>query len=598
MHPSHSDQADGNRTFPTQPRKIKRWLKGLPLVNIGETTRQYYTGLKALNRQQIAGKQRLEILEAMRPTGGLILVNLNKHLISRSLPLPRKSYRIVQLQQRLLSEMADGYKIIVAETAHDEERLDRKSIALITHRALRYLGQRLLSCYQIYAPTPKGVWQEINALYLFAEKRDLLDKIVKDTQYREINRSSILDAFKQISLLALAKPTSLRQGEAEKLTVFLEKTCSHCTITESPTIDEAGNVYFINTNLDNPPQYAVKSDIAISSSNRYLDPGDLIERLETENRSTHRHQSKTIGTPYVLSIDLCRRVLSAFSSNPKRRYARIEKNTPVSVAIGISDIHRAINDDMQNHWSEQQVIASPAEFMLMLMPKEANDDYIIPPELNMTGSSYAWDMIAKGNVLSDQLTQTTGKDEVKDDNIPAAVSYRQTWEILDSSAGGYHLFWKGEQSSKAQVGELLALRETHNDQYHWRLGMIRWMQYHSDKGLDVGIKMLSPKTLTAVVEPYAGSGSSRRQQDSTDRTLALILPPVAIINQPQSLVLPAGRFEEGEELVLKLLNGKSNVTLTGLDEHSGAFCQFRYLEMAENDIENETQELEALWSNL
>ena len=597
MHSKFSDQTDSNQTFPIQPRKVKRWLKDLPLVNIGETTRQFYHGLRALNRQQIAAKQRLEILEAMRPTGAIILANLHKHLVSRSLPLPPKSFRIVQLQQSLLSEMVAGYKIIVAEIANAEVRLDRKSTALVTHRALRYLGKRLLESYQIYAPTPQGVWQAINELYLFAEKRALLDRTVKDVEYHGKNNSNILDAFKQISLVALARPTSLRQGEVERLTVYLENACHYCTIADSPTEDEAGNVYYINTNLDNPPQFAIKTDIAISSSNRYLNPGVLIDRLGKEIRTRNPNQAKVMVTASALSMDLTERVLRALTSNPKRRSTRIEKNTPVTVAIGISDIHRAINAEMQNLWSEEQVLASPAEFMLMLMPKEEDSDYIIPPELDMAGSSYAWDMVAKGNLVTDPLMQAAKKDFINNDNVKPSQTDLQTWKILDSSAGGYHLFWEGTQSSKAQVGELLALRETHNNQHHWRLGMIRWMQYHTDKGLDVGIKMLSPKTLIASVESE-NKASSRSRQNTEDKTLALMLPPVAIINQPQSLVVPAGRFKEDDELVVKLLNGKSIVKLTGMSEHSGAFNQFHYLEVAKDNIENKPHEFESLWSSL
>jgi hypothetical protein len=406
-----------------------------------------------------------------------------------------------------------------------------------------------------------------------------------------------MDVFIQINLLALARPTSLRQGEAGRVAVFLEKACRYCTVTNSPTGDDEENVHYVNTNLDYPPQYAIKTDIAISSSNRYLGPEALIDRLNSAIHSSTPNQAKAINTPSALSRDLSNRMLDAFTSNPKRRSTRIEKNTPVSVAIGLGDIHQAIKEDMQHVWSDEQLLASPAEFMLMLMPKDEGEDYIIPPELNMTGSSYAWDMVAKGNVITDRLTQTPKQAIVRDENIDATPSYRQTWEILDSSAGGYHLFWKSAQSSKAQVGELMALRETQDNQHHWRLGMIRWMQYHTDKGLNVGIRMLSPKMLIASVE-YKSELKSERRQNRPDQTLALILPPVAIINQSRSLVIPAGRFKEGDELIIKLLNGKSTVKLTEMSEHSGAFNQFRYTELAEDSIENKPHEFEALWSSL
>jgi hypothetical protein len=75
------DQDPFDNDFPVQPRKVKAWLKQLPIVNIGETTRQFYHGLMTANRKGIAAKHRLEVMETLRPTARYLLNNLRKHLI-------------------------------------------------------------------------------------------------------------------------------------------------------------------------------------------------------------------------------------------------------------------------------------------------------------------------------------------------------------------------------------------------------------------------------------------------------------------------------------------------------------------------------------
>ena len=87
----------GSNVFPVQPRKVKKWLKQMPLVNIGETTRLFYRGLIQANRESCAVKKRLEVMELMRPTARIILDNLHKYLVARSFPLPPKTHKIFGL---------------------------------------------------------------------------------------------------------------------------------------------------------------------------------------------------------------------------------------------------------------------------------------------------------------------------------------------------------------------------------------------------------------------------------------------------------------------------------------------------------------------
>ena len=106
--------------FVSQPEQFKAWLADLPQTNMGELTRNVYNALCEHNKQSMPDDDRLENLEMLRGPLREIFDNLKKHFINRTLPLPEKSQKIVNLNQSLLKEVAIGYKIIISNIAAAE----------------------------------------------------------------------------------------------------------------------------------------------------------------------------------------------------------------------------------------------------------------------------------------------------------------------------------------------------------------------------------------------------------------------------------------------------------------------------------------------
>ena len=197
--------------FPSTPRHVKKWLNDLPLINMGETTKAFYSELKQLNRAELPARQRLEVMELLRPTGRIVLDYLSKHLTARSLPLPPKSQKIGQLSQAITLELATGYKLILRDVAQNKEKLDAKRLTMAIHRALRYLGDAQLLSAKVYTSLPAGIWNDINQLFLFAEKNKLTEAEIKDDQYVTMKQSSINTVYKQLCLFAISRPETLHQ---------------------------------------------------------------------------------------------------------------------------------------------------------------------------------------------------------------------------------------------------------------------------------------------------------------------------------------------------------------------------------------------------
>ncbi|NOQ89826.1 MAG: hypothetical protein GQ549_02660, partial [Gammaproteobacteria bacterium] len=130
---------------PCQPRKLKKVLAALPNTNMGELTKQTFLILRDLNRQTMPGKQRLEDLEMIRVQTRNIFDNLKKYFINRTLPLPDKSQKIVNLNQSILQELIHGYEIIIHDADNKiDTRIDDKMLSIAACRALNHLSEMLL----------------------------------------------------------------------------------------------------------------------------------------------------------------------------------------------------------------------------------------------------------------------------------------------------------------------------------------------------------------------------------------------------------------------------------------------------------------------
>lgn len=578
-------------SFPTKPRKIKAWLKNLPLVNMGETTKTFYTGLRQLNRLEIPIKDRLVIMELLRPQARMILEHLNKHLISRSLPLPAKSRKIVGLTQALMLEMAIGYKACLHPVLADGARLDTRRMALATHRALRFLGQALLQSAQVYAPDPCGIWADIHPLYRLAEHRGFLKRAVKDDHYYTLKQSSVADVYKQICLLALSRPQTLRQGEAEKLAAYFERMGLVCEIHTEPVPDALNGVYVTHLAESEPPMYVPYNEVPDSADIRSFDLQAVVRDIRETMQKGDFDQTASIINRSELGFDLMRRLLMNLGSTAKRRFSRAQKDDEITIAIGLNNIHKAIREDSDSLFNNQDAPAAhqPSFDELSLQSLGDTERADTREHFNPLATNI-WDIVARGNIVTEE--QQAKIKEAQRPPAPPPPS-AETWKISNASAGGYGLCWEGEQPSRVQVGEIAGLRELEGTNYQWRIGVVRWMQFEEERGLEIGVQLLAPKTLLISIEEVINRGAGVKLPIK-----AFMLPGIKTIEIPPSVIVPAHQFAVGDELRITLFNRDLAITLTALGEHTSAFAQFRYTTQKDKQAKPAKEGFDSLWSSL
>ena len=595
---------------PNNPRKLKKLLSELPNSNMGELTRQTFIILRDLNRQTMPNKHRLENLEMIRVLSREIFNNLKKYFINRTLPLPEKSQKIVNLNQSILQELIYGYEIIAFEASNNiDTKVDDKTLSIAICRALNYLSEMLLRSSEVYEPCPNRLWFDAHQLFDFAESRKIISNVVTD-KGGEHEKTTIEDSYKQLLLFILARPTTLRQRDSERVFKKLYQWSQLADIGHQVSEEQIDRAFIVRINEDKQPSYLSKCDLKDTSPFRILDPTRLVAHIKDKiEQMSHEKQKLAVGD--AIPLETLQALASSWGESAKRRFSRAERHGHINVAIGLSKSAKAITDSLKKDVIVEPktgFIRSAAEkrqdpgFTLESLPEEKSkySGYMTHTELNDNDNN-SWDMVAKGRALTDAYDkqQKLLNDEERLKQRQAQADSH--WEIVNISAGGYCLRWNSDDTSKAQIGELISLQEFDaNNNFEWRIGVIRWMQFTQENGLEIGVQVVSPKVTAATAQR-----ANRPQEVPFD---CLMLPGIKALQQSPSTILPSHAFKPGDKLVVRILENKLNITLGETKEHTGSFTQFTYentevdqrmkKQVKKEEASRKKDDFDELWSSL
>jgi len=594
---------------PAVPRKLKKVLAALPNANMGELTKQTFQILRDQNRQSMANKNRLENLEMLRTQARNIFNNLKKYFINRTLPLSGKSQKIVNLNQSILQELVYGYEIIVYEAANDvDHKIDDKTLSIAICRAIKYLSEILLRSSEVYAPYPKNLWRDAHQLYAFAESQSIADKVVIDTE-NENEKTTIEDCYKQILLFALSRPIALRQSDSERVYKELFEWSKYASIHREASEKLIDRVFSMRIHEDSAPCHLNKNDLEENVTIRILNASKLVSHVKTLIAEQSKQKQK-LAVGDTIPLETLNVLVHSWAENAKRRFSRANRDGHINVAIGLRRAARAIRDsfketdkvDTKSGFVRTSTSTKQdPDFTLETITNEGdkrNEGYMTHTEIS-DDQNDSWDMVAKGRALTDTYEKEKQFDNDKLKSIQQNADSH--WEIVNISAGGYCLRWNSDDTSKAQIGELIALQEFDaKHEFEWRIGAIRWMQFTQENGLEIGVQVISPKVVTATAQ--------RVNRPDEIPFECLMLPGIKALKQASSTILPSHAFKTNDKLVVQILENRLKITLGPTKEHTGSFTQFTYKNSDEDQrIRKQAKKEEAtknkddfdeLWSSL
>ena len=606
-------QKPDKAAFSIRPKKVELWIESLPKANLGETARQVFKVLIETNQLELPHQERTRFLESLREVVQYITDSMRKHFIGVAYPLPEKNQKIAAATREILIAMTTGYKIAFEDSLDSSFMFqDKKNLALLVHRAISYTGQTLLTSYQIYAPYPQKLWAEMHKLYAYAESHKLTSTDITDYQHMYVNKSSVKAEYLRNMLLWLTSPYRLRQGEVTRVYHTLERWVRYCEIVK-PTHPEdpaADGQFGINLGKDQPPCPIVQNNFNCPPANcRVLQTNMLAEQIRHDIQQSEDVITTTLTGVDMgrqdLSHDLLRRLLIAWGIEAKRGFPRSSKQDDVQVAIGLSAIHQFLT----NHRQDSQHIpndpfAHRAEFESNAVkslsdknPDVWNTVYPDGKDVDLTR------IVTQELAISDEPPPSSAKPPLYAGEKPQKQPDLSlgSWLITNESASGYCLEYAEGNSTKAQVGELVGIRRSNNEQsWKWGIGVIRWMKFNPQQEMQLGIEMLNPDAAAMGLRTAAANGKDFNYQ----RTL--LLPEIPAIKQPATLITAPVPWRVGNKLMLNMRGKDVRVALTHLVQNTGLFAQFRFefldADKAKESTEQKEQQAEQdfglVWSSI
>jgi len=586
-------------SFLRDPKEVERWISGLPMANIGETSRQIFKTLVELNRVLIPSLPRIKTTELFRVPIGYISRNLKKYYLDTSFPLTAKNRKIAVLNRELCMELATAYKIVIHEMITGEtKKLDKKLLVIAMQRAMSCLMRVLYQSVIVYDPFPGNTWKELHKLYAYAELHQLQDLPVKDNQQKSA-QSSIKDIYIQALLFAIISPYRLRQREIEQCYSRLPDWAGQTRLGVPDQMSSSPTLFNSRLNSSAAPIHIELQNAPIDKYCRQLNTGGLVSQLQdTINEQVDDENiDGPFGSEDRLPPQLIDKLIQVLSTSQKRKYVRTNLNFELKLAVGLSDIHTLLKQPPDDFEESE----SPA-------PDGDDIDWFKPRENKPLINSLTYMVEGMPGLQLDSLEETiyaTGIQASENDpgSLPSwvKVSDSETPEPFscttdNESAWGYCILWPGLNTPKIRVGEVLGIHLCANESNQFRIGVSRWLRNIPGQSLQVGLEIigLSSEAITA------------RKKDTSDTPMStekcILLPDNRSTGKTSTLVTPALPFNTGDTVILGDTDVEQEVRLTRLMESTGAFSQFQFRiikERSQKDSENNREQnanFDSIWS--
>ncbi|ARU31872.1 hypothetical protein CAP31_09420 [Sulfuriferula sp. AH1] len=426
----------------TRPRHLQTWLENLHVSDPQTASQAILASLSALNRQPLSGDIRLKLLALYRNTIQTQVTMLQLQLSGSMLPLSGKADAQTRLARELLLELGHGYKLVLMDNNTSLLNFYSKpDTAPIIHQLLLTQQRVLELCYEMYAPVPAGLWLEIHRTYQYADELGVTQATGSDDP-----TASIVHAYQQILLIALADPYHLMQGE---LAQVIELTREYALLGEIQSTSSAtSNIFTLNLTVDAPPHITTRLDIKGQNDPLcFFSTHKLIEHLlyllaKLESGAP----PAALGLPAAAAEPeyrhLLHHLIHSWGMPHLRRFNRYNiQPSNIELGLGLRTIHALLGN------SETTSIS---------------DDTFI----EITMNSFA-------------LPEHSSRNH-----------YVAKWQILNNSAQGHTLRTKGTPPAHIKVGELIAIRERAGDQ--WNLCVIKWIKNIDTGTVEIGVQLLPP----------------------------------------------------------------------------------------------------------
>ena len=198
----------------TDTASATRWLRTLPLSNVGQAYEALLGQLRALTASDIGPRERATIAELAREPVVHLHTELARRYAGRPQPLDERESDAADQAIALWQALWIQYSVCLRPLLEGSTELKGVKAKLL-QRAL-YVGKQLIVAHALARRIPDSdLWQELHAYYRLAEMLDCATTAVSDHLMPEAEGLSCYSTYTHALLLALADPYALSVRQIE-----------------------------------------------------------------------------------------------------------------------------------------------------------------------------------------------------------------------------------------------------------------------------------------------------------------------------------------------------------------------------------------------
>ena len=508
-------------------RQLNNWVKNLPMVNIGETSRLLYHAIIEINQLNIQYQLRFELLELVRQPIYYVCSSLSKKYLENSLVLDESQRKVANLSQALQDHLATGYKSVVREHMQQPQNSKHQDYAYrALHRCMSDLVPSILRSYQLYLPTPALLWKEIHQLFQLAKALKLEEFCCADNLSVHKKELTIRQCYVRAILLSTCQPNQLQKSDLLKVYHSLELWINE---VEYHDIVEDKDIILVDPDTDGAPIYRYLAKTTNLAQYHGLNTLSLIRKMhEYLNALSNGQTLPVVDMPKELDPSLLQHLIQSWGGMKQRAFSRFNADGEVEVCIGLTAMHfhLAGGQSLQQQLNRSDNQTERVNQFL----KDHNDGL---PSDDIWEKSYD----AGKNLLASNPESSPASNP-----ITQQPKYKNI--LVNTSPRGYCLQWPSKPANNLETGEIIAIKESNLS--HWNVGILRWIRLGKEGNTQMGVELISPNSHPCAARILCKTG------EHGDYLRALYIPEIQAINQAATLLTAKLPFQASQKIGIYL----------------------------------------------
>jgi hypothetical protein len=525
--------ADASPDF-IDERSCKTWLENVPLANVAAAQRQLFEQISEFNLFPTKAVVRLAVMEALREAVHFVQVEQAKRFTNRALPMAENEVRVFRETIGLWEEMRVGYMRCLDPAGEGGVGVSGQA-ALVSQRALTYIGLKMFHHYRAYRQVPGRDWRLLHEAYAKAEALGVAEEPVKDYMNRDVHDTSPRIAYIRAIMMGACNPNELGQRQLTFVAFLLERWAEKVDVSRRP-IDEGDLTPLVIDLAGNRTAERIDEDESPVEEPRYLGTQRLAKSLRNRIGLLRKGESPAklaLGEDCVqpaceqLLVFLYRQWCQA---RPGRGHERRRIADEAVVCHGLPAIHY----------------------------------YIFGRAFRQPGQQRELSQKERQEIATFGRIRTSHED-----NYGAEQGFAlENWRLENDSAQGLRMVRPAAEAGKRlSHGQLVSVRPI--DSKNYMLGQVRWLMTAENGDLHAGVRLLPGLPAETAVRP-----TGLNVMDAP-YVQALSLTAVPALEAPPTLVLPSGWYKP-KRVIEVYVDSRVRVRLTEMIERGSDFERVAY----------------------